>query len=335
MTLHDFIAGFLLKTAFFIFFTGIAFRLLTFIGATLKESRASNGSFSWRYVSAVFFRALFPAHRLLISQPRHTISRYVLHISLVLMPLFIDAHNVLFRLNYGFWIGRIPDSLADLLTFSVIVSVLMLMLRRVGYRKIRRETSARDMLLLVVAVGPFATGFMAYHQVLSYHFWMTAHILGGEIMLVVAPFLFVRPRINEEICEACATCANQCPSGAMAFSDDQAYRIIRYSHYLCIYCGTCQAICPDQAVTLRHEISFKRFFQIAARALTMVEMTKCETCGAPFIPLPQLTKLEDMMAQNEISLPFLKTCELCKRRSGGRIFEKADLHTHKKAQSAG
>jgi hypothetical protein len=37
-------------------------------------------------------------------------------------------------------------------------------------------------------VAPFLTGFLAYHQVGDYDFWIVAHVLSGEVMLVSIPF---------------------------------------------------------------------------------------------------------------------------------------------------
>jgi hypothetical protein len=35
--------------------------------------------------------------------------------------------------------------------------------------------------------APFFTGYMAYQQFGDYHFWLIAHILSGEIMLIAVP----------------------------------------------------------------------------------------------------------------------------------------------------
>jgi formate hydrogenlyase subunit 6/NADH:ubiquinone oxidoreductase subunit I len=320
MVLYSLIAGPLLTSAFLIFFSAMTFRLLAFAAAVHSRDRKVNDAIRWRHSAAIFARALIPMHRLSLRRPFYVISRYGLHLGLVLMPLFIPAHNILFKIKYGFGMATLPEALTDVLTLAVIISVLLLLLRRVGCRTVRERTSARDMGLIVVALAPFVTGFMAYHQVLSYDFWVVAHILSGEVMLVAAAFLFVRVNIQPEgSCVACAACTNECPSGALTYSDQQTQRVIRYNSFRCIGCATCQAICPDQAVTLGHELSFKRLFQISGVPLKRVELTRCNVCAKPFVPVPQLAKIEGIVARSDLELDSLNTCETCKRRRMARV----------------
>ena len=68
------------------------------------------------------------------------------------------------------------------------MSVLFLALRRIAYSEVRTVTTAYDYLLLAIAVAPFVTGFLASHQASNYSFWLLAHIITGEIMLIVIPF---------------------------------------------------------------------------------------------------------------------------------------------------
>lgn len=300
----------------------MTFRLIAFAAAVHNRKRRGNDAIHWRHTAAIFVRALIPMHRLSIRRPFYVVSRYGLHLGLVLMPLFIEAHNILFKIKYGFGMPTLPEALTDVLTLAVIVSALLLLLRRVGDRTVREKTSARDMGLILVALAPFVTGFMAYHQVPGYDFWVAAHMLSGEVMLVAAAFLFVRVDIEPEgDCVACAACTNECPSGALTYSDEQAQRVIRYNAFRCIGCATCQAICPDQAVTLGHELSFKRLFQISDGPLKRMDLTRCSVCQKPFIPIQQLAKVEGIVARSdlELELDSLKTCETCKRRRMARI----------------
>jgi hypothetical protein len=53
---------------------------------------------------------------------------------------------------------------------------------------VRIITKPYDFLMLAIAVAPFLTGFLAYHQMGDYNFWIVVHVLCGEIMLVAIPF---------------------------------------------------------------------------------------------------------------------------------------------------
>ncbi len=44
-----------------------------------------------------------------------------------------------------------------------------------------------DYFLIVVSVTPFVTGFLAVHQAAEYDLWLIAHVLSGELLLVLIP----------------------------------------------------------------------------------------------------------------------------------------------------
>ena len=110
-----------------------------------------------------------------------------MHIGLLFTPLFLLGHNVLMRERLGISLWSMPEGVADFLTILVIVSVIFLILRRIALPEVRLLTTAYDYLLLAIAVAPFLTGFIAYHQPSDYRFWIIAHVLCGEIFLVAIP----------------------------------------------------------------------------------------------------------------------------------------------------
>jgi len=53
---------------------------------------------------------------------------------------------------------------------------------------VRYLTTASDFFLLAVVAAPFITGFWAYHQYPGHAVATIAHILSGELVLVIIPF---------------------------------------------------------------------------------------------------------------------------------------------------
>jgi hypothetical protein len=53
----------------------------------------------------------------------------------------------------------------------------------------------------------------------------------------------IKPRVNEERCEADGVCAEWCPSGAVTVED-----VARIDISTCIGCGECVAFCPHDAI---------------------------------------------------------------------------------------
>ena len=74
------------------------------------------------------------------------------------------------------------------MTIGVILSAAFIILRRIALPEVRILTSVYDFLILIIAVAPFITGFLAYHEAPAYNFWLIAHILSGELMLIAIPF---------------------------------------------------------------------------------------------------------------------------------------------------
>jgi nitrate reductase gamma subunit len=89
--------------------------------------------------------------------------------------------------RWGFSLWSLPEGVADFMTGVVVVAGVFLLLRRIAFPQVRILTTAYDYLLLAIAMAPFITGFMAYHQAPGYQGWLIAHILSGEIMLVAIP----------------------------------------------------------------------------------------------------------------------------------------------------
>jgi nitrate reductase gamma subunit len=68
------------------------------------------------------------------------------------------------------------------------MAAVFIVLRRIALPEVRIITKSYDFLILAIAVAPFLTGFLAYHQFSGYRFWLISHVLCGEIMLVAIPF---------------------------------------------------------------------------------------------------------------------------------------------------
>jgi nitrate reductase gamma subunit len=112
---------------------------------------------------------------------------FLLHIGLLITPIFLLGHNVLLKERWGISFWTLPEPAADILTVAVIISAVFLILRRIALPEVRLITTAYDYLLLAIALAPFVTGLLASHRTADYSFWLIAHILCGEIFLIAIP----------------------------------------------------------------------------------------------------------------------------------------------------
>ncbi len=121
-------------------------------------------------------------------QPFVTVTFFLFHAGVVLVPVFLLAHNVFLESKIGFSLATLPQGLADVLAVLAVASGLLLLLRRIGLPQVRILTDFQDYFLLLISLLPLVTGLMARFELGSYSFWLQFHILSGEVLLILVPF---------------------------------------------------------------------------------------------------------------------------------------------------
>jgi nitrate reductase gamma subunit len=120
--------------------------------------------------------------------PWLTIVTFSFHICLVLTPIFLLAHIVMWdeAWNISWW--ALPDGLAIVMTLVVIGGSLFFLIRRRVTPEVAYVTAASDYVILLLTAAPFVTGLIAYFQWFDVRFFTLLHVLTGEAMLVAVPF---------------------------------------------------------------------------------------------------------------------------------------------------
>jgi nitrate reductase gamma subunit len=119
--------------------------------------------------------------------PWLTIVTFAFHICLVLSPIFLLAHVVLWdeAWSLSWWV--LPDWVAIVMTLIVIAGCIFFLIRRVVLPEVAYVTSASDFVILAIVAAPFLTGLIAYFQWIDVRLFTVLHILSGEIMLAAIP----------------------------------------------------------------------------------------------------------------------------------------------------
>ena len=121
-------------------------------------------------------------------QPFMATAFFFFHIGAVAVPLFLLAHNEFLRAKSGLGLPAMPQPMADILAWAVVLGAVLLALRRIALPEVRILTTAYDYLILALSAAPFVTGLMARYNVGDYPFWLLVHIFCGEVLLIAAPF---------------------------------------------------------------------------------------------------------------------------------------------------
>ena len=113
---------------------------------------------------------------------------FVFHICLLVTPIFLLSHIVLWDESWNLRWWALPDGLADIMTVLVIIGGVYFLIRRLARPEVQFVTAWTDYMLLAMVTAPFITGFIAYHQWFGVQ-WMTIlHMVSGEILLAAMPF---------------------------------------------------------------------------------------------------------------------------------------------------
>lgn len=134
---------------------------------------------------------LFPVGRLWRRRPVYSTVSFVFHAGLLLVPLALGAHVILWQRAVGFAWPAIPQALANWLTLAAIAGGAALFLMRAIHAATRALSRAQDLMWPLLLVVPFATGYLCANASLSpqaYRTLMFLHIYAADLILLLIPF---------------------------------------------------------------------------------------------------------------------------------------------------
>ena len=327
----DFLAfaeGPLLWIVFVLFGTGLLLRTAFFVLSIIRRRPSLDRHIVFTARPFLILRLLLPFHNAVLKKPLYSLLRYAFHVCLFVVPIWYAGHVSLWEESRFEWYWTpLPDNWADSMTLIVLATCSYFLLRRIILSITRKNASIRDYLFIILTALPFLTGYLYTHGNLDHipffetYLWYF-HVLSAEAMLLMIVILFLRTRLTADRCIGCAACEINCPTATLETKDIQRQRVFSYSHYQCICCGTCVGVCPESAAELRHEVNLAHIFRIfAKRPIRTVELAICDSCGMPIGPLPQIQKLQEVVAASDAEVETLNCCDRCKKT----IFQKSHL----------
>jgi len=177
-----------LWSAFVVCIGGLGVRLLLLVRLSLRNDRPIYHYFSWKWLLLSLVHWLLPLNQTAKKHPVITAAGFVFHGSLIVTPIFLLAHGVLWYESWGVSWWFLPEKTADYLTLVTIGSGLFLFARRLLLAHVRLVSTTADYLVLALSLAPFVTGYLAYHQFFDYDTVLIVHMIAGELFLVAIPF---------------------------------------------------------------------------------------------------------------------------------------------------
>lgn len=121
----------------------------------------------------------------------YSITTFLFHVGVILVPLFLAGHIALWHQALGIAWPALPNGVATTLTLITIAAALAVLVQRLASRESRALGRFQDYALPVLVAVVFATGFMVMHPA-----WnpfgrdptFLVHVLSGDLVLFLVPF---------------------------------------------------------------------------------------------------------------------------------------------------
>jgi ferredoxin len=123
--------------------------------------------------------------------------------------------------------------------------------------------------------------------------------------------------LDNEKCTGCGLCTLDCPTKALALSqngEENIYQII-FLQKICNACGACEKSCPENCLRLVEQRSEQKKTEGEIILLFKDKISRCLECGIPLFPQAMVKKLESKMeTTGEQAWPF-HLCPSCRMKS--------------------
>jgi nitrate reductase gamma subunit len=186
--MYEFARGPLVWIALTVFVVGCLYRLI-WMFVMAKKDKSVYPYMSLKYGLRSLLHWIIPFGSLnMRMRPVMTIVTFAFHICLVLTPIFLLAHVMLWNESWGISWWTLPEGAADVMTIVVILGCAFFVGRRLKLPEVKNVTDYSDYLLIAIILAPFVTGFIASQQWFAYRTMLIIHMWTGAIMLMAIPF---------------------------------------------------------------------------------------------------------------------------------------------------
>lgn len=187
----EFARGPLFAVTFLIMILGLGRQVvLQFYFLSVKKGRRLRGV-AWSKIARETLSWAIPVRHMEQGTGLFTASSFLMHIGIILVPLFLLDHVVLWEGFLGLNLPALSADAADLLALLTIGCGILLLGLRTFRARHRMVSRPMDYLLLILLLLPFLSGYLASHPGVNPFPWsavMLTHLLSAELLFLVVPF---------------------------------------------------------------------------------------------------------------------------------------------------
>lgn len=187
--LYKIISGPMVWLAFGVFIGGSLYRISEIWRLVLRKEKFLLSYMSLKYSLRSLAHWLTPFGTLNMRlHPVMTVVSFGFHLCLLLAPIFLLAHIVLWEEAWQVRWWALPDTLADVMTLAVPAACVYFAARRILRPEVRYVTAKSDYFFLCAIALPFLSGFYCRQQWPGYAAALMIHMISGQVMLAMIPF---------------------------------------------------------------------------------------------------------------------------------------------------
>lgn len=187
----DFAEGPLFALTFMIMVFGLIRLVIIQVYSLVARKGRRLRNAPWRKILADALTWVIPIRHLIPGTKLFSVISFLFHIGVLIVPIFLADHIVLWERFLGVALPAIGYTVADWLTLFTLAALVALFGFRVFLPRLRAMSQPADYYLLIVVFLPFATGYAASHPIVNPVSWeamMLIHILSAELLFILIPF---------------------------------------------------------------------------------------------------------------------------------------------------
>ncbi len=174
--------------AFLVLLGGTAYKIVT-MGMLAHKEKTVFPTMDAKHGARSVMHWLLPfGARNMRLRPVFTVVSFAFHACLLLTPLFVMGHAVLWQQSWGVSWWSLPPLAVDLMSLVVVAGGLFFLLRRISAPQVRYVTTWTDYAIVLLVISPFLTGFVAHQGWLPPALATALHIGSGVAWLIAIPF---------------------------------------------------------------------------------------------------------------------------------------------------